>query len=164
MTGVLTLADVKARIKPRPTRTSARVWKRTPQRALGIYNALASGMGRIAAARQNGIDDNTMFRWMADDPAFTDMVEEAEGIAEAKYTTAVYLAASQGTWQAAAWWLERRRPSLYGRRDRMDVSVDIRVLAESLARAEGLDADELMSEAMHILDVHKERLRLSPGE
>jgi hypothetical protein len=58
-------------------------------------------------------------------------------------------AANDGTWQAAAWWLERRRPDDYSRRDRVDVTV--RQEAQKLAAQMGIDAAELIAEAERIV-------------
>ena len=57
-------------------------------------------------------------------------------------------AAQDGTWQAA-WWLERRRPDDYGRRDRVDVTV--RQQVQKLAAQMGIDAAELIAEAEPIV-------------
>jgi hypothetical protein len=54
-------------------------------------------------------------------------------------------AAQDGTWQAAAWWLERRRPNDYGLRDRVDV--DLRVQVKRLAAEYRLDESEILAEA-----------------
>jgi Transposase len=50
-------------------------------------------------------------------------------------------AAAEGTWTAAAWWLERRKHQDYGRRERVDMTIDLRREAERLAAANGLDPE-----------------------
>ena len=51
-------------------------------------------------------------------------------------------AAIDGTWQAAAWKLERRYPDEWGRRDRLEL--DVKREAERLAQEHGLDAGQLI--------------------
>ncbi len=52
-------------------------------------------------------------------------------------------------WQAAAWWLERRRREDYGLR--VGVSVNVRDRAKAIADELGLDVDELIAEAERIV-------------
>jgi hypothetical protein len=48
-------------------------------------------------------------------------IEKAEGEAEAVYTRIVADAAVKN-WTAAAWWLERRRPEDFARRERVEMT------------------------------------------
>ena len=136
---------------------------RTPQRAVAIVTALKVGSSRKAACALAGIVSNTLWRWMADDPEMEKLVIEAEGAAELRFVTAVSGAANT-SWQAAAWWLERRRPATYGKRDRLDVNIEARTLAEDLAVQEGFDKDEILAEAQRVMSVHRERQQRDPEE
>lgn len=95
--------------------------------------ALRAGNSRRNAAACAGIDPATFYRWLAlDDPltgpiivgadehgpirltlsegaTFRDAVEKAEALAESEAVSLVLSSAIGGSWQAAAWWLERRR-------------------------------------------------------
>jgi hypothetical protein len=88
---------------------------------------------------------------MDKDATFRDAVEKAEADAEVRYSAQVAKAATDGTWQAAAWWLERRRHTDYGRKDRVDMNLDVRREAEKMAAELGLDADAIMAEAEAVL-------------
>ena len=55
------------------------------------------------------------------------------------------------TWTAAAWWLERRKNSDYARRDKVEMTVDLRREAERLAAEQGLDPSEVLAEAEAIM-------------
>jgi transposase len=102
--------------------------KCTPEVRARVCEALSAGNTRSAAAEYAGIGETTFYRWMSeDDPEhreFREAVKKAEAIAEVR-NVAIISKAAQDTWQAAAWWLERRKPADWGRRDR--VSVDAQV-------------------------------------
>ena len=55
------------------------------------------------------------------------------------------VAAGDGSWQAAAWWLEHRRPADWGRRYRLELELDVQREAERIALAAGLDVQELLA-------------------
>lgn len=85
-----------------------------------VLEALAAGNTRRAAARLAGIDSSTLYAWMKADPALSSAVESAEAGAEREAVAAVKAAFGE-SWQAAAWFLERRYPAEYGRRDKLVV-------------------------------------------
>jgi hypothetical protein len=89
--------------------------KRTPQVEADLVQALRAGNTRQAACRFAGITQRTFERWLRFD-GFVALIEKAESDAEVRMVAHVLKAATDGTWQAAAWWLERRRPEAYGRR------------------------------------------------
>jgi hypothetical protein len=115
-----------------------------------ILGALRRGCTRRAAAAVGGIHHSTLYEWIARDPTLADTIERAEHEAEATFT-AVVAQASLTSWQAAAWWLERRRHADYARREHVEMTVDIRAEAERIAADSGLDADAVMAEAERIL-------------
>lgn len=86
-------------------------WKRTERRA---------------AAAHVGICEDTLATWARRYPAFLADIQKAEAEAEVQAVAVIRQAANDGTWQAAAWWLERRRHEDYRRRDETEVigSVD----------------------------------------
>lgn len=110
----------------RPTKLNARVQKK-------ICAALSAGNTRTAASGAAGVDPDTFFQWMrrgkgtekdrAQTPlyvAFVEAVEKAEHSAEVDYLDVIKNAAGSGNWQAAAWWLERRKSGDYRRTDRIE--------------------------------------------
>lgn len=72
-----------------------------------ITDALRGGNTRRASCAAGNISQETFARWLAEYSDFVDAVEKAEGDAELR-NLAVIQTASQTTWQAAAWWLERK--------------------------------------------------------
>lgn len=127
-----------------------RTSKRSPERELAIVNALRLGNTRRASAAYAEVDHATFYRWL-EDATFRDAVEKAEADAETRFLAQVAKAAADGTWQAAAWWLERRRHEEYARREKVEMTVDLRAIAQQYADAQGLDVDEVLAEADRIL-------------
>jgi transposase len=87
----------------------ARPSKFTPDRRKRILEALRQGNTRKAAVAQAGISYETFCQWLHQYPEFSDQVKNAEAEAELA-SVRVIREAAVTTWQAAAWWLERRRP------------------------------------------------------
>ena len=123
--------------------------KMSTERSVAILEALRMGCTREAAAGVGDIHRVTLFRWM-EDATFRNEVEKAEQQAEAAYTYSVQAAVPKN-WQAAAWWLERRRHESYGRRDRVELTLDMKGLAAKIAAEDGLDPDALLAEAERII-------------
>ena len=132
----------------------ARHSKLVGDRMESFLQGLRLGMTRRAASGAVGISRTTFYRMLEDDPdgSFRDAVEKAEAEAEARYSALVARAAEDPkTWTAAAWWLERRRHEDYALRQKVDMTVDLRRMAESVGSELGLDADEIMAEAEAIV-------------
>ncbi len=88
-----------------------------------IVDAIAAGGSRAAAAEAARVHRSTLMTWLArgrngEQPYrdFLDRVKKAEAEAELSMVAIVRTAATNGTWQAAAWWLERRRSRTYALR------------------------------------------------
>jgi hypothetical protein len=128
----------------------ARRRKRSPEREAAVLNALRLGNTRRAAAAYAEVSPDTFYVWLAD-PTFRDAVEKAEADAETRFLGQVARAAADGTWTAAAWWLERRKYQDYARRDKVEMTIDVRKEAERLAAELGLDAAEVLAEAEAIM-------------
>lgn len=100
--------------------------KRTPERVEAICALLRTGTTRKAAAHANGIVEQTFYRWMDEDSSFCESILKAESDVENEMASLVQ-AASRETWQAAAWWLERRRNTDYAKREKQDVDGGLRI-------------------------------------
>ena len=84
----------------------------------------AEGIPMGAAAQLAGVSRRTLYRWLergeAGEKRYKDFyrdMEEARGRAHRRAVMTIQIAARDGIWQAAAWWLERNYPELYARRD-----------------------------------------------
>jgi transposase len=125
----------------------------TPELQRTICEAIEAGNTRECAAGMAGVSERWLHEHMAKHAEFAAAIACADAVAEAHHVKVVQRAASRGTWQAAAWWLERRRPQVWGQRVRIDVEERIRTLATQY----GLDGDEAVAEAERLLAEAKER-------
>ena len=99
-----------------PKRGGGRKTKYTPETVEKIVKAVRLGATYALACGYAGISTATFHEWMNKKPEFFDTVKEAEGEGSLKLLARIQQEADSGTWQAAAWILERRYWSEYGRK------------------------------------------------
>lgn len=98
-----------------------------------VLTAIRQGNTLTNAAIQAGINYDTLKRWRRLSPPFNTAVKKAEAEAEGLFVNDIAHAARDGNWQAAAWWLERRRTGDWRKpADRLELT-DIRRAAEQTA-------------------------------
>jgi hypothetical protein len=123
----------------RPTKLTKEVQDR-------ILQAVQAGNYLDTAAQFAGIDPSTMRRWVIKGEApdapdayreFCVAIKGARASAEVRSVALIQNAASNGTWQAAAWYLERSYPDRWGR-TRIEVTG-----ADNTAIRVEVDADSL---------------------
>lgn len=118
--------------------------KLTPEVQKIIVNALKNGLSNAAAASLACISEPTFYNWYNEGAKkksgkmkdFHDAVDNAKSVAQANYENVIATAANDGTWQAAAWWLERRRSHLYGKKEKIEADVNhkgLNGLADAIA-------------------------------
>src|SRR5262245_30907299 len=98
-----------------------------------IVEGVAAGVPFKYAAQRAGIDESTLHLWMRKGrrakkgPHFQlfQSLKKAEADAVAR-NVAVVQNASTKSWQAAAWWLERRHHKEFGRQDRTVVQAQVK--------------------------------------
>ncbi len=126
----------------------ARPTKYTPDVVKRLTDAISMGVPYELACKYAGISEETFSQWRKSKPEFSELVSLAEGGAVVKWMAKIEQAATDGTWQAAAWKAERRYPHFFGRTDRVEVT--IRQQAEALAAELGVPVDEVIREAERI--------------
>lgn len=123
-----------------------------------LLQALRAGNYITVACQFAGIDESAYYRWMERGESeasgthhdFRERVLEARSSAEVESLVQIRQAANSGTWQAAAWYLERSFPHRWGRFNRTELSghvaVDITELDNKittlLATEPGVDEEE----------------------
>lgn len=94
----------------------ARPTKLTPELQAAVVQAIAAGNTRHDAAEYAGVGMRSLYRWLARGRKakggryrhLWQAVKKAEADAVVR-NVAIIQKAAQKTWQAAAWWLERKR-------------------------------------------------------
>jgi hypothetical protein len=125
----------------------ARRSKMTDARVTTLLSALRAGNTRRAAAAHAGIDHATFYRWLADEATFRDAVEKAEAEADAEVRNVAIIAqAAPRSWQASAWWLERRRHDDYGQRKSIDFRIEVEEEVRRMATEFGIPLEAAMAE------------------
>jgi transposase len=107
-----------------------------------VVEALRAGNYMETAAAYAGISKSILYKWLADGREvrqkvakggiasdleakqleLLDAVEKARAEAEVRNVHLIQQAAQGGTWQAAAWFLERSHPGKWGRREKVEMS------------------------------------------
>ena len=98
--------------------------KLTPKVQEIIVKCLESGLSIAGACGKAKIDRSTYYDWYNKGKAaksgrykdFHDAVDNAKNTAQANFE-GVIAKATVDNWQAAAWWLERRRPGMYRKKE-----------------------------------------------
>jgi|GEM_PF-556667 len=118
--------------------------KFTPEVTGKILTAIRAGNYIETAAAWAGVNKQTIYDWLRQGAAqekgpfrdFSDSVGEALAHAEIADLQQVAEAAKKGNWQAAAWRLERRNPSRWGRKDRSPVNPEDEIDYDNLTDEE----------------------------
>ncbi len=94
-----------------PDRGARRKSKATPERIAGICKLIASGLSPRRAAEKLRIHHSTLANWRERDSDLSREVANAEAQFIERQIGTIETAANKGSWQAAAWLLERRYPT-----------------------------------------------------
>lgn len=92
-----------------------------------------------------GIGPRTYYDWMANNPQFSQTIRKARAQAVQGYLQIISTAAKNGTWQAAAWWLERVLPEQYGRKTTVETITRDALVAEVARLEEELAENDAVS-------------------
>lgn len=103
--------------------------KLTPEVQEKIVSLVRAGNYPEVAAQAAGIAGRTYYEWMAKgdegrDPyaQFQQAVKEAQAAAESHAVTIIRKAAMDGSWQAAAWFLERSKAERWRRKENVELT------------------------------------------
>lgn len=83
-----------------------------------VLQGIKIGLPFVHACARAGISEDTFARWRKQSSDFAEAVKSAEAEAIARNVTVIQKAAGT-SWQAAAWWLERRYPQDFARTERL---------------------------------------------
>jgi hypothetical protein len=114
---------VKKNLKADERPGRGRPSKYTPEVVERICYSLSQGNTRTTAVTCAGVSMPTFHTWMNEFPDFSDAIKRAEEQAVEHYVNVIHTASTQ-TWQAAAWYLERRRKEDFGKQDKVDITTN----------------------------------------
>jgi hypothetical protein len=114
---------VKKNLKADERPGRGRPSKYTPEVVERICYSLSQGNTRTTAATCAGISMETFAVYVREFPEFSDAIKRAEEQAIEHYVNVIHTASTQ-TWQAAAWYLERRRKEDFGKQDKVDITTN----------------------------------------
>ena len=108
--------------------------KFNPETRRKIIQALEAGNYRKTAAALAGVDESTFYKWMKRGEKaksgkyfqFVQSVKRAEEKAKAYHLQQIRKAAENGSWQASAWYLERKHYKEWGRKQQVDMTADVK--------------------------------------
>ena len=89
-----------------------------------LLEALRRGHTRKAAVQLAGVHVDTLHEWCKKDPKFSEQVLISEAQAE-DYCLGVVMSAAKVDALNARWWLERRRPDDYARKETQQVYLQV---------------------------------------
>lgn len=105
--------------------------KLTPEVQERLINALLAGNYVETACEYAGISRSIYYSWLAEAEKprakkefleLKDAVGKARAEAEMRNVSKIQKAADKGSWQAAAWWLERSHSKKWGRQQKVELS------------------------------------------
>jgi transposase len=118
--------------------------KYTPDVVQRVTEAIRLGATYEIACQYAGISHTLFHQWMNTKVEFLEAVKESEGRGAVQWLAVIEKAAKEGTWQAAAWKLERRYNKDYGNRTTVDFN--LRQEVKELAKDSGIPENVIMAE------------------
>lgn len=126
--------------------------KLTEQLIRDAEKYVSAGLTNADTCRVLGISESTLYKWLQEprkglEVELFETLEKARMLRKAAMLQTITKAAREGTWQAAAWYLERVYPGEYAKPDRyhdsgtQEAIQAVRELTESIkAQANAVDA------------------------
>jgi len=96
--------------------------KKTNETMDRVIQAIEMGATRKVAVLYAGIGESTLYEMLNEFPDFAERLKASEGKRAVRWLSVIERAAQDGSWQAAAWKLERTMPDEYGRKTRTEVT------------------------------------------
>lgn len=114
--------------------------KFNPETCHKIIQALEAGNYRKTAAALAGVSEPTFYSWIKQAKEqktgkkveFLKSVKKAEEKAKAYHLQQIRKASENGSWQASAWYLERKFPDEWGRREKVEMDANVKSEVKSV--------------------------------
>lgn len=116
-------------------------YKATPNTIKIILDAIADGLTQRDASILAGISEDTLSLWKRENSDFSEQIRQKEIECKRKHIKNIERA-SEKSWQASAWWLERKYKTEFSQRiESQEISDELR---ESMDRGKKM-FDEIMA-------------------
>ena len=103
--------------------------KYTPELVSELIKYIEAGNYQKTACEAVGLGETTFYEWMKEKPEFAESIKKAKSKAIARNVMIIQKAA-QTSWQAAAWFLERKDYERWGRKELVGGIADKPIKAE----------------------------------
>ncbi len=97
-------------------------YKATPKTIATILNAISQGLTQREASILAGISEDTLSLWKKQDSDFSEQMRQKEIECKLSHIQNIKKA-SEKSWQASAWWLERKYKEEFSIKNKFDVQM-----------------------------------------
>ena len=101
--------------------------KLTPELTEKIVSLLAEGNYVETVCNYVGLSKETFYRWLKTNPEFSNAIKQALAKAEVEALRKLKKTPDKHAWANIAWFLERRFPDKWGKKDHLNLSGDVGV-------------------------------------
>lgn len=140
------MANSQKKRQTKKKKTKKTILEKYPKRVANLLKAIESGLPYETACKLSNINPMNFYNWRKwGEEArkkgveniyskFLDKFEKAEAKAEARALIEIQNAGRKGSWQAWAWFLERRYPDRYGKQvkqvddNKLDIEFDFEII------------------------------------
>jgi hypothetical protein len=91
-----------------------------------LIETMQYGMDLIEASKLNNISQYKLDLFRSD-PDFEEIIQKCQATCEFEHIQNIATAGSMGQWQASAWFLERKFPKKYGKKDTIKHEYEIKI-------------------------------------
>ena len=117
--------DPKQKSSKKTTTAKGRKSKLTQELIEKISNEIEKGNYQKVAARKCGVGESTFYAWMEKAEGgvggqFQELMEAVKNASAVAESRAIQTILADDSWQSKAWFLERRFPERWRRKDRLD--------------------------------------------
>ncbi len=117
--------DPKQKISFKTMKVKGRKSKLTPELIEKISTEIENGSYQKVAARKCGVGESTFYAWMEKAEGgvggqFQELLESVKNASAVAESRAIQTILADDSWQSKAWYLERRFPERWGRKDRLN--------------------------------------------
>jgi len=155
--------DPKQKDSIKTMKVKGRKSKLTPELIEKISTEIENGSYQKVAARKCGVGESTFYGWMEKTEGgvggqFKELLESVKKASADAESRAIQTILADDSWQSKAWYLERRFPERWGRKDRLNAhhTVEPKVVFHTIKQMSEQEWNEVHSTETKELNSVKE--------